>query len=156
MSTITVTLTKEEMREAAHLAVERRLRSLFRGDVDRTVSKHQKWDNEIEGAFGEFAFCKGLGFKPRLTIDTFKEPDVEGMYQIRTTTETSGRLIIRPGDPYGIYVLVRSQEPRFLICGWYDFKGQLKEGGEYWRDDCWWLSPGFPMEDPYKIPRPNR
>ena len=156
MSTITVVLTEEELRKAAHVAIERRLRSMFRGDVDKTISRRQKWDNEIEGAFGEMAFCKGLGFTPKLTIDTFKEPDVEGMYHLRTTTDPTGRLIIRPDDRHGIYVLVRSQEPVFYICGWYDFRGQLKQGGEFWRDDCWWLSPSLPLEDIYKIPRPNR
>lgn len=157
MSTITVVLTQEELRNAAHTAIERRLRSMFRGDIDNTKSRHQKWDNEIEGAFGETAFCKALGFPLELTIDTFKAPDVQGMYHLRTTTDPTGRLIIRPGDRHGIYVLVRSAEPIFYVCGWFNYTGQLKagEGADWWRDDAWWLPVGMPLEDIYKIPRPS-
>ena len=54
---------------------------------------------------GEYALAKILGKPWEPTANTFKLPDLDNL-QIRTTTYNTGKLIIRPGDPDGIYVPV--------------------------------------------------
>ena len=54
---------------------------------------------------GACALAKILGEPWEPTVNTFKLPDLVNL-QIRTTTYNTDKLIIRPGDPDGIYVLV--------------------------------------------------
>jgi hypothetical protein len=52
---------------------------------------------------------------------------------VRWTTRSNGPLVIRPGDPDGVYVLVTGQCPTFTVMGWihsYDAK-----------QPCYWRSP---------------
>ncbi len=72
---------------------------------------------------GEYALAKILGkpWEPR--VNTFHAPDV-GNLQVRSTIYTAGKLILRPGDPPGNYVLVITQPPKFKIAGVYQFTGK--------------------------------
>jgi hypothetical protein len=63
-------------------------------------------------------------------LNGFKAPDVEHLH-VRQTAHRDGSLIIRPGDPDGIYVLVTGQCPTFTIVGWIHSSDAKQP--HYWR-----------------------
>ena len=85
---------------------------------------------------------KILGKPWEPSVNTFKLPDLDNL-QIRTTTYDTGKLIIRPGDPDGIYVLVIATPPRFRAAGWLAYSKGAKFPQEYWDapsargPECW-------------------
>ncbi len=86
------------------------------------MSRHE-WEIDIIGAMGEYALAKILGKPWEPSVNTFKLPDLDNL-QIRTTTCDTGKLIIRPGDALGTYVLVITQPPKFKIAGIDQFTGK--------------------------------
>lgn len=117
-----VQLTLSEISTAANVGVRRRLASLAQSLRDKGgVVKHE-WEMDIIGAIGELSVAKGLGLYWPAGVNTWKLPDV-GALHVRTTTHADGRLLIRPNDGYGIYILVvvgRVGQAR--LAGWIDFK----------------------------------
>lgn len=134
------TLTPIEMRLTGELGLSRRITSLSKAMNDKQIGG-QAWDIDINGAMGEYALAKILKIPWEPTLNTFKVPDV-GDLHVRTTTFQTGRLIIRPGDPYGIYVLIIANAPIFRAAGWVNYHtGQFPL--EYWTrpsksgPECW-------------------
>ena len=103
----------------------------------RAISKRYKQRHEncrfcpsIEGIAAEIAVAKALRTPYRPNLDGFGAPDVEHLH-VRQTAHRDGSLIIRPGDPDGVYLLAVGQCPVFRIVGWihsYDAKQP-----QYWR-----------------------
>ena len=110
-----VSLSVQEMASAAMVGVRRKVMSLNR--KDNTGVEKSNWTNEIEGAMGECAVAKGLGIYWSPEVNVFKVPDV-GMLHVRQTNHERGRLIVRPDDPDGVYVLVRGSLGSYEIVGW--------------------------------------
>lgn len=114
-----VTLTYAEMQAAAITGVNRRLDSIRRnlkGAADYNGQGRGEWQIDILGAMSEAAVAKALGVWWDYSIGTFKLPDVENL-QVRSTEYSDGRLLIRPHDPKGFYVLVVTKPPVFTVCG---------------------------------------
>jgi hypothetical protein len=125
---LTVTLSPREIILAAMIGGLMHARALARGWKDRVYESD--WNVHVEGIAAEIAVAKALGIRYRPNLNGFKAPDV-GDLHVRWTTRSNGPLIIRPGDPDGIYVLVTGQCPTFTIVGWihsYDAKRP-----QYWR-----------------------
>lgn len=120
-----VTLTREEMLEAAIVGCRRRIASIYdnRPDPKGSYNPNCPWMTDIEGAAAERALAKYMGVPWSGGVDTFKAPDVAD-FQVRSTTLPHGSLIIRPGDENDdeIYVLVTGAcvRPfaRYHIRGW--------------------------------------
>jgi hypothetical protein len=89
-------------------------RALARGWKDRVYESD--WNVHVEGIAAEIAVAKALGIRYRPKLNGFKAPDVEHLH-VRQTAHRDGSLIIRPGDPDGIYVLVTGQCPTFTVVG---------------------------------------
>jgi hypothetical protein len=103
-------------------------RAIARGLKDRVYESD--WNVNVEAIAAEIAVAKALGIPYRPNLNGFKAPDVENLH-VRWTAHRNGSLIIRPGDPDGIYVLVTGQCPTFTVVGWihsYDAKQP-----HYWR-----------------------
>jgi hypothetical protein len=125
---VTVTLSQREIILAALIGG-------FMGA--RAISKRYKQRHEncrfcpsIEGIAAEIAVAKALRTPYRPKLDGFGAPDVEHLH-VRQTAHRDGSLIIRPGDPDGVYLLAVGQCPVFRIVGWihsYDAKQP-----QYWR-----------------------
>jgi hypothetical protein len=125
---IAVTLSPREIILAAMIGGLMQARALARGWKDRVYESD--WNVHIEAIAAEIAVAKALGIRYRPNLNGFKAPDV-GDLHVRWTTRSNGPLIIRPGDPDGIYVLVTGQCPTFTVMGWihsYDAKQPC-----YWR-----------------------
>jgi hypothetical protein len=117
-------LTEVEMYEAGQLGLRRTIKSRARFlDTGKHGEHPNQWEIDILGAMAEKAVAKGLGVYCEPTVNTFHAPDV-GPLQVRSTCYPNGKLIIRPGDPPGNYVLVITRPPVFRIAGVYQFSGQ--------------------------------
>lgn len=112
---VRVKLSTQEMAAAAMVGVRRKVMSLKRQET----AGHDKtnWSDEIEGAMGECAVAKALGIYWSPEVDLFKVPDV-GSLHVRQTSHANGKLIFRPGDADGVYVLIRGSLGEYEIAGW--------------------------------------
>jgi hypothetical protein len=125
---VTVTLSPREIILAAMIGSFMHARAIARGWKDRVYESD--WNVHVEAIAAEIAVAKALGIRYNPNLDGFWAPDVEHL-RIRWTVYKDGSLIIRPGDPDGVYVLVTGQCPTFTIVGWihsYDAKQPC-----YWR-----------------------
>jgi hypothetical protein len=136
-----VTLTQEEMLEAAVVGCRRRIDSIFSGRKDnQRTNRDDAWQNDIEAAAAELALCKHLGLEWNRGVNTFKAPDA-GVYQVRQTKYERGHLIVRPKDPdEATYVLVIGQCTVYVPVGW--LTGREAKVHANWKVDAWWV----PME----------
>jgi hypothetical protein len=112
---LTVTLSPREIILAAMIGGLMHARALARGWKDRVYESD--WNVHVEAIAAEIAVAKALGIRYRPNLNGFKAPDVEHLH-VRQTAHRDGSLIIRPGDPDGIYVLVTGQCPTFTVMGW--------------------------------------
>ena len=116
-----ITLNYWEAFTACNVAINRRLQARFKKSPDSVfgVKKSDGWENDIEGACAEMAFCKIHGLYWDASVNTYKLPDIpDTNIQIRSTTYDSGKLIIRENDPDNdIYILVIGQMPNYKIIG---------------------------------------
>ena len=119
-----VSLTKEECREAARAAVERRLTNLFK-ELNNLYSHGyacgNAWASDIEAAGAEVAFAKFINKEWIGDVNTFHAPDVDGGWQVRYTDNVKGKLIIRPIDKPKYnekFVLVKGLMPEYEIIGY--------------------------------------
>jgi hypothetical protein len=125
---VTVTLSPREIILAALIGSFMKARAIARGWKDRVYESD--WNVHVEGIAAEIAVAKALGIPYRPKLDGFGAPDVYDLH-VRQTAHRDGSLIIRPGDPDGVYVLVTGQCPTFMVMGWihsYDAKQP-----QYWR-----------------------
>lgn len=117
-----VTLSLEEAKMAYGVAVDRQLDAMRRGlhgrhgageDLEISIGLH------LTGAAGEIAVAKALGVYWPPSVGTFKAPDIGSDVQVRTRTQDSHELIVRPDDSSDdFYVLVIGRLPSFRIVGW--------------------------------------
>lgn len=132
---ITVELTTEEMRTAASVGVERRLRAVARGRRHRhDWSGEGEWGVDINAAAAELAVAKVLGRYWVDTANTDFDGDVGPGVQVRWTARANGRLLLHPddGDTH-VFVLVCGTMPAFTIPGW--IRGRDGKRPEWWRQD---------------------
>lgn len=139
--TMKIKLTEVEQFEAGTLGLRRSIKSRGQGlNKDKHGAIEHQIERDVYGAMAERALAKVLGIYCDPSINTFHAPDV-GNLQVRSTTYSDGKLIIRPGDPPGQYVLVVCQPPEFNIVGVYQFSGQGDPADWYApnpnRPPCW-------------------
>jgi hypothetical protein len=125
---IAVTLSPREIILAAMIGGLMHARALARGWKDKVYESG--WNVHIEGIAAEIAVAKALGIPYRPKLNGFKAPDV-GDLHVRWTAYRDGSLIIRPGDPDGIYVLVTGRCPTFTVMGWIHSSDAKRP--QYWR-----------------------
>jgi hypothetical protein len=112
-----VKLTANEIHLAASHAILRRYEKLAGKRGDRIQKEQSTWDNEIEGACAELAWCK-LQKKYWSGVSDIRAKD-GGDVEIRWTKWNAGGLIIYPHDKDdSIFVLSRGFAPNFEFVGW--------------------------------------
>lgn len=119
---VLVTLNKDEMRQAAHAGIERRLHALEHGRRSThpdTPDHLQRWyQSEIVGALGEYAVAKAFGTVWDPAIGRVNAHDVLN-YEVRTTEQPKPVLRYRThNDPRNKYILCQSRGNQILIHGW--------------------------------------
>lgn len=114
-----VTLLWYEMQQAASVGVSRQVESLRKGLKDAHGFTGSGWDCHIEGAAGELAFAKAMGFYFSGSVNEFGKADIGTRIQVRTRSSHTNDLIVRDGDKDDdIFVLVTGKAPDFLVQGW--------------------------------------
>jgi hypothetical protein len=116
---VIVTLTWDEVRQAADMGVHQVIRALSAGMQHRGGGRSAAWQSQITGFLGEMAVSKAMGlpFAPDLTKFR-RTPDV-GMYEVRSTSHDPPQLLVKPGDLLTRrFLLVVVQVPVCDIAGW--------------------------------------
>lgn len=114
---IRIELTPDEVHLAASHGIVRRHQKLSGNRKDRMHTKRSDWDNEIEGACAELAFCKYRGIYWS-GVGGVRSKD-GGNVDIRWTKhEGSGGLIVYPHDSDMVIVLMDGFAPSYSIIGW--------------------------------------
>ena len=122
-----IVLSLVEARVAALVAVERMVDSLRRGSRNRPgIRPDAIWQIQLEGAGGELAFAKRLGWYWDGAVGVFHQPgrgDVRHVH-VRRRREHHWDLTIRPDiDVPGVYALVTGCFPRYRVHGWAEWPG---------------------------------
>lgn len=78
----------------------------------------QEREPDLVGARGELAFARALNLFWQRDTEGWKGNDVSG-YQVRTSTRSTGSLIIRDRDRKDdVYVLVTGSNDKYIVRGW--------------------------------------
>lgn len=104
--TIEVTLTWDEVREAALEGIERSIESRKQKLKSIRTKGFEGWGIDVAGAIGEFAAAKALGIKWTKPINTFQKGGDVGPYQIRCSHSHNYRLKISHRDKDAVYILI--------------------------------------------------
>ena len=131
---IEVKLTRIEIQVASFVGKMRYDESRKKGIKDiRCCSKDKRPEfTDIIGAIGEQAAAKHLNIYWHCGINEFGDPDV-GPYHVRSVSKSSGELVIRPWNVYGIYIhVVVESKSNIRITGWL-YSHEAKKD-EYWED----------------------
>jgi hypothetical protein len=138
-----VFLAPLELKIAAMVGQARIEDSIKKG-LHQTTGVQRSLEMDTLGAECELAVAKFLDSYPVFSVSTFKAPDVGGL-QVRGTTVSSGRLIVRPNDPLeDIYILVvKHLTNEYIIAGWITGRRAHKIG--VWeekvnRPAAWWVT----------------
>lgn len=130
-----VTLTTEEIRTAANVGVERRLRAIARQRNHRWEwDGEHVWNVDIHAAAAELVVAKVLGRYWTDTPDPDAHGDVGERVQVRWTPRQNGCLLLHKEDPADhAYFLVVGVLPDLRIAGW--LMGRDGQHERYWRTD---------------------
>jgi len=113
---IEITLTPDEVMLGAFHGLTRRSQKLHGNRGDREQRGRSTWDNEIEGACAEIAFCKMRGIYWS-GVSGMKSKD-GGNVDIRWTKHyETGGLIVYPKDD-GYFVLMDGFAPHLRVIGY--------------------------------------
>jgi hypothetical protein len=131
---VTITLTPAELLVAWTTAGLRRVSSLQ--DALRDAHGYpgeDPCDDEIAGCVAELAVARATGRHWHMQVRRHHLADV-GDLHVRCVRKLTDRLIVRPTDPNGVFVLAY-WDSRFLVevLGWVDSRSA--------RRDEWWQSP---------------
>jgi hypothetical protein len=98
----------------------RRISSIWKGlENKHGIEDDEGWSADIEGAAGEMAAAKALNLYCSHPVNTFKGGADVGEYEIRTTSKSSNKLIVRDRDDNDRpFVLVTGTAPHFTVHGW--------------------------------------
>lgn len=137
---VLVTLTEQELEEAALGGVRRRIDAIKNkrrpNQPNRPDHEQHWWESDIMGAIGEFAVAKALGEQWRPTIGDVRQKDV-GDFEVRTTQLPQPVLRFRShNDPQSKYILCSYKGNQVLIQGWLPGHTVRSLGYEAF-ENCW-------------------
>jgi len=115
-----VTLNHSELEMASGVGLRRHVSAMCANrTIQHGINPEDCWRAHIEGACGELAVAKFLGWYWDGSVDTFRgRPDL-GNIEIRTRSKHSYDLIVRnDDDPENVFILVTGIAPNFWIRGW--------------------------------------
>jgi len=118
---IEVALDWAEMCVAVEVGCRRRIESRRQGLRERHTDEDalRVWVTEINGAAGEMAYAKALGFYWPASVNRFRGQGDVGAVEIRTARRHGFSLPIRPdAKDDAQYVLVTGVMPNFRVVGW--------------------------------------
>lgn len=108
-----------EIRQAASMGVNRRLRGIKKGRTDTNGKPDDTWGTDIHGAIGEFAVAKHFNIFWSDIAGLDKDKGDFASFDVRTTAHWNGRLWLYPSDQDDrIFILVTLDLPTVRIAGW--------------------------------------
>lgn len=118
---VLVTLTRDELRHAAHAGIERRLDAMEKQRAGRFKEPEwkQRWyQSTVVGAIGELAVAKALNAHWDPNVGVVDMADVLE-YEVRTSELPDPRLKLYPRDVRkSTYILCSYKRDQVLIQGW--------------------------------------
>jgi hypothetical protein len=149
-----VTLSDDDMRLAVAAGGTRHLHALLSGRRDSHGFSGDTWGAHIEGAAGELAVARSLGWSAWTpTVDTYQsEPDLPLRIEVTTRSRHDWDLIVRPRMALERnHVLVTGVAPTFRVRGW--IPSQIARRPEWWaahggRPGAWFV----PAAELYPMP----
>lgn len=128
-----VLLTIAEIVMCAQIGTMRQIAAIQANLPDRHGYDGEGWNIHIEGACGEYAFCKDRNITWRPTINTFrKEADVGKLWEVKTRSRDDYDLIVRPDDVENrSFILVTGRAPSYTVRGWMIGKDAKRD--EWWQ-----------------------
>ena len=116
---VIVELTWYEIRCAALVGLERRVRAMERGHQDCNLqTDSNRWTDHIEGACAEMAVAKYLGRYWSASIDTYRTGGDVGAYQVRSSPTIAELKIHDRDKDQDIFIKVYGRVPNFRLFGW--------------------------------------
>ncbi len=108
-----------EVRYAAQIGLERRVRAMERGHQDCNLrTDSNRWTDHLEGACAEMAVAKYLNRFWSGSIDTYRVGGDVGRYQVRSSAHIP-ELCIRERDrDEELFIKVFGAVPTFTLLGW--------------------------------------
>ena len=134
-----ITLNHAQIERAALQGCMRQIESMKRGQTHLVQEPEAPFENNIQASGAELAVT--LAYHGRWTGEgTYGKPGPDvtcrnGMgLHVRWTKHPMGRLIVRPTDPHGCYVLVRGRMPEYDIIGamWFDPEDPPDDRHAHW------------------------
>ena len=145
MQKIKVSLTEDEVYQAATVGVRRRTQCIFYGGTKPHFKAEMgEWHHNIEPCCAELAVAKYLNkywTGGGMMFSSAKE-DV-GDKEVRYSAHDNGHLLIYapPADnPDSKFIFVTGETPVFFIRGW--IVGREAEKRGFWKESkrpCWWV-----------------
>ncbi len=128
-----IVLTPSELRMAALVGVQRQIEALRNARQDQHGYRGDGWSIHIQGAAGELAVAKIMGWYWDGSVNTFRTcADVAGV-EVRTRSRHDYELVHRPDDDQSkIFVLVTGTAPYLWVRGWQ--KGATCRRDEFWQE----------------------
>jgi hypothetical protein len=124
-----IELTPDEVHTGAMHGLLRRAQKISGRRGDRVQKQRSSWDNEVEGACAELAFCKWRGVY-WTGVSQLRARD-GGDFEVRYTIHegTGGLIIYEHDSDDGVFVLIDGHAPRFRLVGW--LRGRDGKRDEY-------------------------
>jgi hypothetical protein len=115
---VTITLNPDEIQYGANVGIMRSMDSIRGGFNKPSFYQKRDWNVDIEGALAEMAMAKMLNVYWDGHIKSFKNADIDGQFQIKSTNHRNGSLVFRPADKeVYTYILVITDCPHYTIVG---------------------------------------
>jgi hypothetical protein len=131
---ITVTLTWSEICVATQIATMRRISNLRLGTARRYGYEddyNHVWQSEVISCLAEMAVAKHLDHFWCGSVGDYSAPDVNPIYEVRSTEWPDGRLILHPEDHDNApYILARVNQSKVTLVGW--LLGREGKREEWW------------------------
>lgn len=130
-----VRLTTEEMRVAANVGIERRLRAIARGREHRWEwDGDGVWNVDIHAAASELLVAKLLGRYWNDAAAPDADGDVGARVQVRWTSRRNGCLLLHKEDSDDhAFFLVVGVLPELTVAGW--IMARDGKNDRYWKED---------------------
>lgn len=145
-------LTPNEIHLAASHAVRRRVEAIEKKRKqrgDEALTRHVPWDNEIEAACAELAYCKDKGIY-WTGVTAIRAPDCGGVDVRWTVHKDKGGLPVLPDDQ-GALVLLDGFAPNYSAVGW--LRANEGKRPEWWVNK--WAEYLVPREYLHPMPVPH-
>lgn len=111
-------LTPTDIRHAGGIGLSRHI-AMLPASWEHGYKKDAGWDEDVEGACGEYAFALAMRLRWPARVSEGKKPNVAGLSVQTTKYIGTGCLIVRKDSLDIPQVLVVGKAPQYRVIGWF-------------------------------------